>query len=163
MVRKTIPAIAYLRTSSAANVGSDKDSDKRQPAAIAAFAKAPGYCIVDEFYDAAVSGADRWPSRASRPRSSGLPAAAGGRGSGSLRLCSEGAGGGRAGARATRAAPVAAADIKDTRGAWAPHWRRQALHCDCGAEDAARRIERQVAAAPAATCKSTLSTTSRWK
>ena len=58
MVRKTIPAIAYLRTSSAANVGSDKDSDKRQRAAIASFAKAHGYRIVDEFYDAAVSGAD---------------------------------------------------------------------------------------------------------
>ena len=40
------------------NVGSDKDSDKRQRAAIAAFAKAHGYRIVDEFYDAAVSGAD---------------------------------------------------------------------------------------------------------
>jgi len=47
-----------LRTSSAANVGSDKDSDKRQRAAIASFAKAHGYRIVDEFYDAAVSGAD---------------------------------------------------------------------------------------------------------
>src|SRR5262245_27962211 len=31
---KRIDAIAYLRTSSAANVGSDKDSDKRQRAAI---------------------------------------------------------------------------------------------------------------------------------
>jgi DNA invertase Pin-like site-specific DNA recombinase len=58
MVRKTISAIAYLRTSSAANVGNDKDSDKRQRAAIAAFAKAHGYRLVDEFYDAAVSGAD---------------------------------------------------------------------------------------------------------
>ena len=58
MVRKTIPAIAYLRTSSAANVGSDKDSDKRQRTAIASFAKAHGYRVVDEFYDAAVSGAD---------------------------------------------------------------------------------------------------------
>jgi hypothetical protein len=36
----------------------DKDSDKRQRAAIAAFAKAHGYLIVGEFYDAAVSGAD---------------------------------------------------------------------------------------------------------
>src|SRR5262249_52948983 len=53
-----IKAIAYLRTSSAANVGTDKDSDKRQRAAIAAFAKARGYQIVEEFYDAAVSGAD---------------------------------------------------------------------------------------------------------
>jgi DNA invertase Pin-like site-specific DNA recombinase len=58
MPGKRIDAIAYLRTSSAANVGSDKDSDKRQRAAIASFAKAQGYRIVDEFYDAAVSGAD---------------------------------------------------------------------------------------------------------
>ena len=56
--RGNIEAVAYLRTSSAANVGSDKDSDKRQRAAIAAFAKATGYEVVAEFYDAAVSGAD---------------------------------------------------------------------------------------------------------
>ena len=44
MARKEIvDAVAYLRTSSAANVGSDKDSGKRQQAAIAAFAKAAGY------------------------------------------------------------------------------------------------------------------------
>jgi DNA invertase Pin-like site-specific DNA recombinase len=55
---KTVQAVAYLRTSSAATVGNDKDSDKRQRAAITAFAKANGYQIVDEFYDAAVSGAD---------------------------------------------------------------------------------------------------------
>ena len=48
----------YLRTSSAANVGTDKDSDKRQRVAIEAFAKRAGYELVDEFYDAAVSGAD---------------------------------------------------------------------------------------------------------
>jgi DNA invertase Pin-like site-specific DNA recombinase len=47
-----------LRTSSAANVGADKDSDKRQRAAIEAFAKANHYTVVEEFYDAAVSGAD---------------------------------------------------------------------------------------------------------
>ena len=35
----------------------DKDSDKRQRRAIEAFAKAAGYNIVAEFYDAAVSGA----------------------------------------------------------------------------------------------------------
>ena len=39
-------------------VGVDKDSDKRQRAAIEALAKAAGYDIVGEFYDAAVSGAD---------------------------------------------------------------------------------------------------------
>jgi DNA invertase Pin-like site-specific DNA recombinase len=52
------PAIAYLRTSSAANVGSDKDSDKRQRAAIAAFARSNGFELVAEYYDQAVSGAD---------------------------------------------------------------------------------------------------------
>jgi DNA invertase Pin-like site-specific DNA recombinase len=58
MTINKIRAIAYLRTSSATNVGRDKDSDKRQRAAIAAFAKARGYQIIEEFYDAAVSGAD---------------------------------------------------------------------------------------------------------
>lgn len=57
-------AVAYLRTSSAANVGSDKDSEKRQRAAVTAFAKREGFEIVDEFYDAAVSGADAIESRA---------------------------------------------------------------------------------------------------
>jgi hypothetical protein len=33
------------------------------------------------------------------------------------------------------------ADRNDERRARASHGRRQALHCDCGAEDAARRIE----------------------
>lgn len=56
-------AIAYLRTSSAANVGSDKDSDKRQRAAIEAFAKRAGLIIVEEFYDQDVSGADPIESR----------------------------------------------------------------------------------------------------
>jgi DNA invertase Pin-like site-specific DNA recombinase len=51
-------AIAYLRTSSATNVGSDKDSDKRQRAAIEAFAKRERLDVVAEFYDADVSGAD---------------------------------------------------------------------------------------------------------
>ena len=45
-------AVAYLRTSSAANVGADKDSDKRQRAAIEAYAKRAGFTIVDEYYDA---------------------------------------------------------------------------------------------------------------
>src|SRR5215470_13099198 len=52
------PAISYLRTSSAANVGADKDSDRRQREAIQTFAKRAGYELVAEFYDAAVSGAD---------------------------------------------------------------------------------------------------------
>jgi hypothetical protein len=49
MAGKRIDAIAYLRTSSAANVGSDKDSDKRQRAAIASFAKRSGLELVGEF------------------------------------------------------------------------------------------------------------------
>jgi DNA invertase Pin-like site-specific DNA recombinase len=58
MAQRRATAVAYLRTSSAANVGADKDSDKRQNAAIAAFAKRARFQIVDTFYDAAVSGAD---------------------------------------------------------------------------------------------------------
>lgn len=58
MAKSLTPAVAYLRTSSAANVGADKDSDKRQRAAIDGFAGANGYEIVGEYYDAAVSGAD---------------------------------------------------------------------------------------------------------
>src|SRR6476620_6968643 len=53
-----VPAIAYLRRSSAANAGADKDSEKRQRLAIEAYAKYGGYELVGEFYDPAVSGAD---------------------------------------------------------------------------------------------------------
>lgn len=60
---KQIKAIAYLRTSSAANVGADKDSDKRQSEAIAAFANRSGFEVVGTFNDAAVSGADPIESR----------------------------------------------------------------------------------------------------
>lgn len=53
------PALAYLRTSSAANVGEDKDSDKRQMAAIEGYAKRAGFEIaLPPYYDAAVRGAD---------------------------------------------------------------------------------------------------------
>jgi DNA invertase Pin-like site-specific DNA recombinase len=55
-------AVAYIRTSSA-NVGSDKDSDKRQRQAIEAFAKRVGFELVGEFNDAAVSGADHLDAR----------------------------------------------------------------------------------------------------
>jgi DNA invertase Pin-like site-specific DNA recombinase len=58
MAKARTPAVAYLRTSSAANVGADKDSDKRQRVAIQAFARRAGFEIVDEFYDPGVSGAD---------------------------------------------------------------------------------------------------------
>ncbi|MBP3983761.1 recombinase family protein [Pseudoxanthomonas helianthi] len=59
-MRKTaIPAVAYLRTSSATNVGEGKDSHVRQWTAIEAFAKRAGYVIREPaYYDAAVSGSD---------------------------------------------------------------------------------------------------------
>jgi hypothetical protein len=50
MARKDlIKAVAYFRTRSTANVGADKDSLKRQQAAVEAFAKAAGYDIVDAY------------------------------------------------------------------------------------------------------------------
>jgi len=59
MARKPkIPAIAYLRTSSAANVGREKDSDRRQRGAITGYARRAGFEIIGEYYDAAISGAD---------------------------------------------------------------------------------------------------------
>jgi DNA invertase Pin-like site-specific DNA recombinase len=58
MAQTRAPAIAYLRTSSAANVGADKDSDKRQRAAIEAYARHAGFELVGEYFDATVSGAD---------------------------------------------------------------------------------------------------------
>jgi DNA invertase Pin-like site-specific DNA recombinase len=51
-------AVAYYRTSSAANVGADKDSERRQREAVLSYAKAARVEVVREFYDAAVSGAD---------------------------------------------------------------------------------------------------------
>ena len=58
MPRNKTAATAYYRTSSATNVGADKDSLRRQQEAVRAFAKGRGLEIVREFYDAAVSGAD---------------------------------------------------------------------------------------------------------
>lgn len=54
----TKTAVAYYRTSSTSNVGTDKDSLRRQQEAVLAFAKANKIEVVREFYDAAVSGAD---------------------------------------------------------------------------------------------------------
>ena len=56
--KRKIEAIGYMRTSSATNVGRDKDSEARQRAAIESYAKAAGYTIVDWFYDPAVKGSD---------------------------------------------------------------------------------------------------------
>jgi DNA invertase Pin-like site-specific DNA recombinase len=52
------PAIAYLRTSSAANVGADKTSGTRQSNAISECAERGGFEIVETYYDEAVSGAE---------------------------------------------------------------------------------------------------------
>jgi DNA invertase Pin-like site-specific DNA recombinase len=58
-------AVGYMRTSSATNVGEDKDSERRQRAAIEAYARSAGYTIdeMDFFYDPAVRGDDRLESR----------------------------------------------------------------------------------------------------
>lgn len=50
--------MAYFRTSSTTNVGPNKDSLKRQRDAVRSHAKAHKMRVVQEFYDAAVSGAD---------------------------------------------------------------------------------------------------------
>jgi len=55
---ENVRALAYLRTSSQANTGDDKDSGKRQRAAIDQLAATRGLEVVQEFYDEAVSGAD---------------------------------------------------------------------------------------------------------
>ena len=57
-------AVAYYRTSSATNVGEDKDSQKRQRDVVRGYADAHRLEIVGEYYDAAVSGADPVMSRA---------------------------------------------------------------------------------------------------
>jgi DNA invertase Pin-like site-specific DNA recombinase len=45
--KNTVRAVRYLRTSSATNVGAGKDSEKRQRAAIEAFAKRAGYSVAE--------------------------------------------------------------------------------------------------------------------
>jgi hypothetical protein len=47
MARKGIEAVGYMRTSSSTSVGANKDSEKRQRAAIEAYAKSAGFKIVD--------------------------------------------------------------------------------------------------------------------
>jgi DNA invertase Pin-like site-specific DNA recombinase len=59
-----IQATAYYRTSSASNVGFDKDSEKRQREYVLAFARHSGIEVVADFYDAAVSGSDPIDARA---------------------------------------------------------------------------------------------------
>jgi DNA invertase Pin-like site-specific DNA recombinase len=61
--KKPIEAFGYMRTSSATNVGTDKDSEKRQRVAIESYAKHAGLVIVDWFYDPNVKGADHVTAR----------------------------------------------------------------------------------------------------
>jgi DNA invertase Pin-like site-specific DNA recombinase len=61
--RNLVQAVGYLRTSSATNVGQDKDSERRQRIAIERFAKQAGFDVVEWFNDPAVSGADPIESR----------------------------------------------------------------------------------------------------
>ena len=60
MAKICTPAVAYLRTSSAANVDVDGDTERQQRSTIQAFAKRAGFKIDgDDWYcDAAVNGAD---------------------------------------------------------------------------------------------------------
>lgn len=55
---KSIKAFSYLRTSSAANIGEDKDSGRRQIQAIEGFAKRAGIELVGTYHDEAVKGSD---------------------------------------------------------------------------------------------------------
>ncbi|MEY9741212.1 DNA invertase Pin-like site-specific DNA recombinase [Bradyrhizobium japonicum] len=61
--RQRKPAIGYTRTSSAANVGDEKDSVTRQRKAIQAYANRAGFRIVKWFDDPAVKGDDTIDSR----------------------------------------------------------------------------------------------------
>lgn len=56
-------AVGYLRTSSATNVGTGKDSERRQRQAVETYAKSAGIEVVAWFNDEAVSGADPVHSR----------------------------------------------------------------------------------------------------
>ena len=56
--------VGYMRTSSAANVGEDKNSETRQRAAIQAHASTGKFMIGEFYYDAAVSGKDYLENRA---------------------------------------------------------------------------------------------------
>lgn len=56
--RKSPKAFAYLRTSSAANIGEDKDNGRRQLQAIEGYAQRAGIELVGTFNDEAVKGSD---------------------------------------------------------------------------------------------------------
>lgn len=59
-----IKAVAYYRTSSATNVGEDKDSHKRQEDACKGYAAKHGMEVCNGFYDAAVRGSESVVNRA---------------------------------------------------------------------------------------------------
>jgi hypothetical protein len=88
MPKRLQPAVAYLRTSRAANVGVDKTA-RRGSAEPSRFSPLCGVHLKDEYYDVAVSGADHidrrpdrccsgWPCTvprlSSRSRPTGSPA-----------------------------------------------------------------------------------------
>ena len=55
---KNLRAFAYLRTSSATNIGKDKESGRRQLHAIEGFAKRAGIELAGTYHDEAVKGSD---------------------------------------------------------------------------------------------------------
>jgi Resolvase, N terminal domain len=55
---QSVRAFAYLRTSSATNIGEDKDSGRRQLDAVEAYAKCAGIELVGTYHDEAVKGSD---------------------------------------------------------------------------------------------------------
>ena len=57
--------VAYYRTSSQSNVGTDKDSLKRQKNSVITYAKSNGLNVMNEFYDKGVSGSTDVFSRGS--------------------------------------------------------------------------------------------------
>lgn len=63
MAKDMKKAVGYLRTSSATNVGDDKDSQSRQRAAIEGWAKRNGYEVTAWFKDEAVRGTDAVDAR----------------------------------------------------------------------------------------------------
>lgn len=54
----SVKAVAYYRTSSATNVGDEKDSKVRQRDAVMDYASKSGLEVVNEFYDAVIKGSD---------------------------------------------------------------------------------------------------------
>ena len=64
-IKQKTNAVAYFRTSTDTNIGAGKDTLLRQREAVEKFARAAGYEIVAEYFDADVKGAD--PIEIARP------------------------------------------------------------------------------------------------